>query len=176
MCKESIWEKLSKVKDPRRAEGKRYKLENILRLMVSGMLCGCNNVAEVLRWGKLLTKRHREELGFSERLPCHASLSNLFRKLEEKWIEEALSEALEEEEAQLHVALDGKTLRASATPETPAVHLLSLFAGRLNTVIAQEKQAPGTNEITTAINLLKRKEIKGKIISGDAIFAQKKYM
>jgi len=68
---------------------------------------------------------------------------------------------------------DGKRLRGSARGGRQGVHLLAAFSERLKGVIGQLQVAPDANEITAALDLLKTLPIKGAVITGDAIFAQK---
>jgi hypothetical protein len=174
----TAWEILEEVKDPRNPSGKRYKLGSILKLIVSGFICGCNNIAEVLRWGQRISKNHLKELGFNEKLPRNSTLSNLFRQIDVEELEKVFNQwspkGRKGEEGILHLALDGKTLRASAYNEQPAAHVLSLFSTALKRVFHQRRQKSADNEITTALELLKAVELKGVIITGDAMFAQKK--
>jgi predicted transposase YbfD/YdcC len=58
----------------------------------------------------------------------------------------------------------------------PAVHLLSLFLTENRGVINQMAMYPGENEITTALHLLENSTMDGKIITGDTIFSQKKFV
>jgi hypothetical protein len=73
-----------------------------------------------------------------------------------------------------HIAIDGKSLRGTSQDTVPAVHLLSAFVVKNQCVINQVKMNEGENEITAALRLIKDTTVEGGIISGDAIFAQKK--
>ncbi len=174
----TLWELVEEIKDPRSASGKRYKLGNILRLMLSGFLCGCNSTAAVIRWGKRISKKHKEALGFSRRLPSEGTLSNLFGKMDVSAMEEVLNgkklKQAKESSTLLQIAIDGKTIKGSAYNESPAVHLLSAFAVGLKSTLKQYEQENGDNEITSALKLLKDMPLEGVVVSGDAIFAQKK--
>lgn len=176
----TAWAILEEVKDPRNPSGRRHKLASVLRLVIIGFMCGCNNIAEILRWGKRLTKKYLKELGFEKELPCNGTMSNIFREMDIKELEEVLNrwspKGSKESTGMLHLAMDGKTLRASAYNEQPAAHVLSLFSTALKRVFHQRRQKNGDNEISTALELLKAVELKGVIITGDAMFAQKKYM
>jgi hypothetical protein len=78
-------------------------------------------------------------------------------------------------EDERHLALDGKTLKNSAQDTVPAVHLLSLFLTKAEGVISQIRMDNGENEITTALRLIEMTDIEGKIVTGDAMFSQKKF-
>jgi predicted transposase YbfD/YdcC len=51
---------------------------------------------------------------------------------------------------------------------------MSLFATKNQSVINQIKMEKGENEVTAAIRFINETEIEGAIITGDAMFAQKK--
>jgi len=74
-----------------------------------------------------------------------------------------------------HLAIDGKTLRATHEEGVPLVHLLSVFAVNLQGVIGQVRMETGENEITAGLRIVARLPLEGTIITGDAIFAQKKF-
>lgn len=54
------------------------------------------------------------------------------------------------------------------------MHLLSAFTTNHQAVIGQLKMEKGENEITAALRLLEKLNLEGAVITGDAIFAQKK--
>src|SRR6266446_8563800 len=75
-----------------------------------------------------------------------------------------------------HIAIDGKRLRGSAPAGhdgREGVHLVAAFASRLEAVIGQLRVAPGSNEITAALALLKSLPLEGAIVTGDAEFCQR---
>lgn len=73
-----------------------------------------------------------------------------------------------------HLALDGKTLCGSSTQKSEQLPLLSVFCTRSGLVIKDTEMQVGENEITAALRLLQDTPLKNKVITGDAIFAQKK--
>ena len=53
------------------------------------------------------------------------------------------------------------------------LYLGAALAGRLEAVIGQLRVAPGSNEITAALALLKSLPLEGAIVTGDAEFCQR---
>jgi hypothetical protein len=71
--------------------------------------------------------------------------------------------------------LDGKSLRGTIPAgQTHGLHLLSLQQAAQNLVLAQTAVASKENEISAAPRLLKQVDLRGKVVSGDAMLAQKK--
>ncbi len=124
-----------------------------------------------------MTRRGLDAFGVDrERGPCHATYHNVFKGLDIDALERALSgwvRACGGEEALGHVAIDGKTLRGSGSLEGPGVHLLAAYSEALKGVVEELEVPQGTNEITTALKLLRSRRLDGALITGDAIFTQK---
>ena len=70
----------------------------------------------------------------------------------------------------VHIAIDGKTARGSRDGDTPAVHLVAAYAPDAHAILAQLRVDAKTNEHKAALELLGMLPIKGKIITGDAMF------
>jgi predicted transposase YbfD/YdcC len=74
----------------------------------------------------------------------------------------------------VQICLDGKTLRGTiASSESRGLHLLAAYWPGTGLVLCQVEVDPSTNEIGTAPLVLKALDLKGKVITGDAIFAQR---
>jgi hypothetical protein len=73
------------------------------------------------------------------------------------------------------VAIDGKRLRNSfdAVNDKSAIHMVSAFAAKTKLVLAQQKVDDKSNEITAIPKLLDLLDIRGNIITIDAMGAQK---
>jgi len=172
----SLWDALGSIPDPRDSSGRRFPLQGILSLTVAALLAGRQGLAAVARWGRECSAGQLQKLGISRpRGPCHATYHNVFKALEGAVLEKALAEwtrsALPKEAV---LAMDGKTLRGSRYGEYPAVHLLAAYCDAIAGVVGQMPvETDKVNEITVAAKLLKDVPIKGCIVTGDAMFAQK---
>lgn len=175
-----LWESLERIKDPRCASGRRFSLGSILKLLLTGLLSNRVSLAQIVLWGRSLSPKARNLLGFKKVVPCIATISNLLRRIDLKSVEGQLMMYTLKGKALLakgtHLALDGKTLRATHEEGVPLVHLLGVFATNLQSVIGQVRLEKGDNEITAALRLLSELPLEGTIVTGDAIFAQKKFV
>lgn len=173
-----LWECFEGLEDPRMRSGRRYALSSVMKLLLTGLLSGRRSLAQIVLWARSLPPQTLVSLGFSKNVPCVATLSNLLRRIDPEKVEHVLSAytlcGKPLLEPGTHVALDGKTLRASHEEGVPLVHLLSVFVTRTQGVVGQTKMEKGENEITAALRLLENLPIEGAIVTGDAIFAQKK--
>ncbi len=75
------------------------------------------------------------------------------------------------------IAIDGKTLRHSydKSRRKGAIHVISAFSTMHSLVLGQIKTDEKSNEITAIPELLNMLDIKGKIITTDAMGCQKRY-
>jgi predicted transposase YbfD/YdcC len=74
----------------------------------------------------------------------------------------------------VQITLDGKTLRGTlAAGESRGLHLLAAYWPETGLVLCQVEVDPTTNEIGTAPLVLERLDLQGKIVSGDALYAQR---
>lgn len=71
------------------------------------------------------------------------------------------------------LALDGKTLCGSSDGETKRVHLVSAVLHEDGAVIAQHRVPDKTNEIKSVEPVLSSLDIRGAMVTGDAMFTQK---
>jgi hypothetical protein len=171
-------ESLESLEDPRNASGRRHSFVAVLSLILAALLAGQRSLQRIAAWGSALSVKAKETLGFPKKTPCAATLSNLLRRVDLKALEDVFGQYVltDGDSSGDHVAMDGKTVHGSAQGGVPAVHLLSLFLSKNNGVINQMAMETGENEITTAIRLLENSAIDGKIITGDAMFSQKKFV
>jgi hypothetical protein len=140
------------------------------------MLCGCSSFITIGEWASRQPWHVLQRLGAKRR---NAPSVSTFRRVlmglnpvlfEEKiggWLRELISLAGEA------LALDGKSLRG-ARQEGAAPHLVSALVHRLGVVVAECRVADKSNEITSVEPLLERVDIAGAVVTGDAMFAQKK--
>ena len=71
------------------------------------------------------------------------------------------------------LAMDGKTLCGTLQPHQRAVHLLSLLDQKTGCTLSQTRVDDKTNEAKAALELLRSLVLKGRVITGDAIFCQR---
>ena len=173
----TLWKLLGEVPDRREAQGRRYPLRGLLAVAIAATLAGRTSLAGIARWGAKLKKGALRAFGLDrDRTPCHASWHYLFRRLDTDAVERILAvwvRSLGGDEEPGHVAIDGKTLRGSRSGEYPGVHLLAAYCERAQGVLGELRVGARENEIPAALRLLKKMPLKGAVVTGDAIFAQK---
>lgn len=176
-AEQSLLELLEGVHDPRGAKGKRHPLSAVLGLAVVAMLAGMTSYEAIVQYGKERGRDFLYLLGFTRgRGLCKATYSRIFRRIDVADFEERVGRwirgHLRTGDA-AHIAIDGKTVRGSRDGDTPAVHLVAAYAPDVHATVAQLRVDAKTNEHKAALQLLGILPIKGKTITGDAMFTQR---
>jgi len=157
--------------------GKRHPLGAILTLCSVAMLCGCRSLFAIAQFGRDRGKHFAEALGFTrDATPCCTTLHNLFVALDKVAFEDAIARwtaATAEERGWSTVSFDGKTLRGSTDVQLPGVHLLAAYAHEAGIVLRHLSVDAKTNEHKVALEMLDLIPVKGKLVTGDAMFCQR---
>jgi hypothetical protein len=171
----SLWEALAEIPDRRGRKGRQYPLRALLALSLAAMLAGANDLITIFRWARRLPPEALRLFGLT-RAPCHATYHYFFKAFDVDAAERVLGRWALADGALDHVAVDGKRLRGSAPSGhdgREGVHLVAAFASRLGAVIGELRVAPGSNEITAALALLRSLPLDGVVVTGDAEFCQR---
>jgi hypothetical protein len=173
----SLLELLEGIHDPRGSKGKRHPLSALLALAVVAMLAGMTSYEAIAQYGKERGREFLYLLGFTRgRGLCKATYSRIFRRIDvaefeacvSRWIQERLRTGDAD-----HLAIDGKTACGSRDGDTPAVHLVAAYAPDAHATVAQLRVDAKTNEHKAALELLGVLPIRGKVITGDAMFTHR---
>jgi predicted transposase YbfD/YdcC len=183
----SAYASFEQVKDKRKARGKQYSLPGILTVCLLGKLSGENTPAGIADWARERAEWLCDAVGWKRRIvkrtgklkmPCAGSYSRILSHgLEAEELERRASEFFAAPSAratEVEVNLDGKKIRGTLTSESPnGVYLLAVYQPGAGVVLMQVLIPAGAGEVTTAARLLKALDLQGKIVTGDAAFAQR---
>ena len=163
--------------DPRIDRTKRYPLMEIILLIIAGTVSGCDGWKSLKDFGEAKLDWLRKFLPYKEGIPVDDTIARVMRKIETKtfqicfmkWVQ-SVSEATSGDV----VAIDGKTLRRSHNNRDgiAAIHMVSAWSSENGLVLGQEKTAEKSNEITAIPQLLDVLELKGCIVTIDAMGCQ----
>src|SRR5512144_689285 len=163
--------------DPRHeTRNKLHKLHDILLIVLCAVLSGVEDWVGMEAFAEEKEAWLRGFLDLPNGIPSHDTLSNVLGRIEPAvfavaftaWARAALPGLAGEQ-----VGLDGKTVRGSWDGTTPAVHLMSTFAGLARWVLARQAVAEKTNEITGILELLGMLDLSGAVVLIDAMGCQK---
>lgn len=168
----------STLEDPRVDRTKRYPLIEIIFLIISATVSGCDGWKSTRDFGLLKLDWLRKFLPYANGIPVDDTIARVMRKLNTKQFADCFTRWIQSVTKATHgdvIAIDGKTLRRSFNTEDgkSAIHMVSAWSTANGVVLGQEKTAEKSNEITAIPELLNSLAIKGCIISIDAMGCQK---
>jgi predicted transposase YbfD/YdcC len=164
--------------DQRKPKGVRYQFQPLLILLSLAKLCDQDTPSEISDWAKNRQDLLKEKLDLDwKRMPSQSTWQRLIgSNIDALEFDQKVSEyfqTLSSEERQLY-NLDGKVVRGTVEKDTSEqLYLLALQEQETNSVVEQTEVKTGENEISAGKRLLDTANLENKIISGDAIFAQK---
>jgi predicted transposase YbfD/YdcC len=174
----SLIEHFSGMTDPRMERSRRHKLIDIMVIGVIGALCGAESWEDVEMIAEEKESWLRKFLELPNGIPSHDTISRVFARLSAAELERCFV-AWMKHTAKLTdgevVAIDGKRLRRSfdKASDKAAIHMVSAWATTNGVVLGQVKVDDKSNEITAIPKLLQVLEIKGCIVTTDAMGCQK---
>lgn len=167
---------LADIPDPRDPRGRIHPLPAVLGLIVLGLLMGRTTIAGISRLGRLFGAPLAHALGFRRgKTPAKSTFSELIRDLDPDQLEAALSRYVRSRVGADfdHLAIDGKAARGSRDGDVPGHHFVAAYAPQVEAVLAQIRVDCKTNEHKAALRLLGLLPVKGRIVTGDAMFCQR---
>lgn len=183
MSSASVQDFISIVTDPRIERSKKHQLISILMIGLMSTLAGGETFGDMADWGEEHFELLEPLIPLDNGIPSHDTFRRVFGQLNPLELEKFLVEFTRKlksenggEVSDLNViAIDGKTLRGSydRASEQSALHLVSAWASSTNLVLGQVAVDNKSNEITAIPELLKLIDIKGAIITMDAMGTQK---
>jgi len=183
----SLLECLAAVPEPRRRHGIRHRLAVVLASAVAAVLAGADSITAISEWaaeapaevlaalGARWDRRGRRRIA-----PSPATFRRVLKRVDATavaaafgaWLAGQLSTASPDLDG-LVIALDGKTMRGARAGEDKAPHLLAAMICGARAVIAQRDVDQKTNEITQVKPLLAGVDLRGTLVTADAMHVQR---
>lgn len=172
----ALLDHFSALSDPRERWRVIYPLPEILLLVLCATLCGMDDFVEIRLWGEQRLDFLRRFLPYERGLPAHDTLNDVINALDGELFKTCFVtwvETLKDGEPDI-IAIDGKTSRRSHArgQGREPLHLVSAWATRQRLVLGQEATDVKSNEITAIPLLLERLELKGALVTIDAMGTQ----
>jgi len=177
-----LLELLAKIEDPRRAEGKLYKLPHVMLFSILAMMAGANSYRGIHSFIEVHLERLRTHFGLSwRRAPAYTTIRIVLQGLDGGAVERAFrlhGEVLRESaggQGLRVVALDGKTLRGSYDhfADQKACHLVSAFEADSALILGHIEIDDKSNEIPAVQRLISELGLAGCVVTADAMHCQK---
>src|SRR5579872_2729385 len=172
-------ENFKKLTDPREdTPTKLYSLELIVFQTLSAVISGAETWVDVAEFGKEKKEWIARFVPVPNDTPSHDTIGDFFKRLNANLFSECFLRWTQQicgiTEGEL-IVLDGKTMRGSHNKRIgkSAIHMISAWASNNQLVLAQRKVNDKSNEITAIPELLELLEIRGGIVSIDAMGCQR---
>ena len=175
----SLVSHFSALKDPRSNHTKLHLLTDIIVISICAIIAGAEGWEDIEAFGKDKHDWLKKFLKLPNGIPSHDTISRVFRRLKPGQFNECFmnwTKSLQLEVGLKHVAVDGKTLRRSFDRATAksTLHMVGAWSVDNHLALGQVATEEKSNEITAIPELLQLLDLRGAIVTIDAMGCQKK--
>ena len=154
-----------------------HRLLDMLAIALLGVICGAESWVEIAIFGRCKEEWLRTFLRLPNGIPSHDTFGRVFARVLPEEFERCFRKwtaHLAQRKSRL-VAIDGKTLRRSfdSAAGKEAIHMISAWCQENRLVLGQLATEVKSNEITAIPKLLKLLDLKGAVVTLDAMGCQK---
>jgi predicted transposase YbfD/YdcC len=162
--------------DPRVERTKHHKLLDILGIALCAVLSGANNFVAIEQFGIAKLDWLKTFLDLPNGIPSHDTIGRVFSLLDPDVFARGFGNWTASICPSLNlktISIDGKTSRGSGSKDDKPLHLVSAWANEARLSLGQVAVEDKSNEITAIPKLLEILDLKGAIVTIDAIGTQK---
>ena len=169
---------LAQVPDPRKPRGVRHRLAAVLGLAVCAVLAGARSYVAIAEWAADANVATLTDLGVGPVVACESTFRRTLQSMDADALDDAVGAWTGQRTSpppgqRRRIAVDGKTLRGSATGGEPGRHLLAALDHAHGVVLGQVDVEIKTNEIPLFTTLLDRIDLTDAVVTADALHAQR---
>jgi predicted transposase YbfD/YdcC len=164
--------------DPRRSQSCRHDFHDILILAICAAVSGQFAWTDIEDYGEIHKEWFQSFLDLPNGIPSHDTFRYVFTRIDPEAFQQGFGEWLLALGAALpigHIAIDGKAARGSRDPADgkAALHLVSAWASQQRLTLGQVATDEKSNEITAIPRLLRLLQLRGALVTIDAVGCQK---
>jgi len=167
------------IDDPRRGNATRHKFCDIMTISLLCALCGGETSVDMADFGLAKEDFLREFLELPHGTPCHDTFSRVFRLIKpasfQKFFDKFRADFAQERDVQPAIAIDGKEMRRTfdRAADKSGLNVVTAFAHGARLSLGLIESAKGGGEILALRELIKTLDIKGMMITADALHCQR---
>ena len=166
------------VEDKRQAKKVLHKLKDIIVIVLFATLANIDGWEEMEYFARYQEKYLKKYIALRNGIPSHDTIRRVFgmispeilQQLYQKWQE--LLNRNEGEKLKKIICIDGKTMRGNKRKNGRANHIVSAWCREDGFCLGQRTVEEKSNEITAIPELLEKIQIKGQVITIDAMGTQ----
>lgn len=174
MKKVGLLEVLEGIEDSRRERSVWYPLHEVLFIFIAAVICGATSYVKVEMFGKSKEKWLKKYIQLENGVPDACTFRNVVKAIDTQQLQTVFIEWMKEAVESISgvVAVDGKQARRTKDAKKRALHVVSAFSAECGLVLGQLACEEKSNEITAIPKLLEQLELKGCIVTIDAMGTQ----
>lgn len=177
-CVGSIKKYFRKVMDPRVRGRTRHLLVDIFMIAICGVIADCDSWIEIVQFGEKRQTWFKRFLKLPHGIPSHDTFERVFNQVDPCAFETCLVNWLKDISELLdlpHIAIDGKSLRHSfqRSKGLKMLHSVGAWASAQQLILGQVMTDAKSNEITAIPQLLQLLDVRGALVTVDAMGCQK---
>ncbi len=174
MKKLSLKEVLEGIEDTRRERSVWYPLQEVLFIMLIAVICGATSYKKVELFGKSKEEWLKKYIKLENGVPDACTFRNIIKAIDTQQLHHVFVEWMKSvvESMKGVVAIDGKQARRTKDKKKKPLHVVSAFSSECSLVLGQLACEKKSNEIKAIPKLLELLEIKGCIVTIDAMGTQ----
>lgn len=167
------------IEDVRQERKVRHQLKDILVIVLFATLANADDWVEIALFAENFQDYLRKYIELKNGIPSHDTIRRVIGMISPEILQQLYGkwqELLNREEGKLIkkiICIDGKTMRGNRQNNGKPSHIVSAWSKEDGFCIGQKAVEEKTNEITAIPELLERLQIKGQIVTIDAMGTQK---
>jgi len=175
----SLIEHFAVLEDPRAEHLIDHRLIEIIMIAICAVICSAETWTDVELFGNERLDWLRQFLKLKNGIPSHDTFGRVFARINAEQFQACFAswvQAVFQASKGQVIAVDGKQARRShdRANDKKAIHIVSAWATANHLVLGQQKVNEKSNEITAIPELLRLLDVKGCIVTIDAMGCQTK--
>lgn len=158
-----------------------YSVQDILTILICGLLCRIEDVSEIHEWSKV----ERQQVFFKEvfginKIPCRAQFYNILSTVDSKFFEKVFVEWMQQivqgKTENKTIAIDGKSIRSTSklSHDGSIIHIASAIISDSGLIIGSQECIEKMGEPEAFRNLIEMLDIKDSVVVADALHCRTK--
>jgi predicted transposase YbfD/YdcC len=172
----SIKKHFRRLRDPRVGGRTQHLLIDIVVIAICGVIADCDDWHDIVQFAQKREAWFKRFLKLPNGIPSHDTFERVFARIDPRVFQRCCVDWLRAAADLVgvrHIAIDGKTLCGSGTTKLRPLHLVSAWAVEAHLSLGQVAVDRKSNEITAIPQLLELLDLKGALVSIDAMGCQK---